>query len=140
MNGSDMSNEYTIVVFPEAYSTFKNYLKTGQVILVSGKVEASKKNNQIQLIAQNINLAVNLPKASSNKRLYLKIDKDKDNTDVWKKIHTVIKNNPGNTSIIIHREIDDSNKLLRKPYSINGTNSAINSLKLILGKDNAVYK
>ncbi|MCK8624074.1 DNA polymerase III subunit alpha [Apilactobacillus sp. M161] len=143
LNGSDMSSSYSVVVFPNAFLKCKSYLKTSKVILINGKVDVDSKNNgSKQLIARTINLAINYPKPEkhSTKKLYLKIDNQHDSKETWRKLYFIIQNNLGKIPIIIHRDSDDSTRILREPYQINGTNSAIDSLKLILGKDNAIYK
>ena len=57
LEGTDASKEVSITVFPTLYRHIRSDVAENAVLYVEGKVEVSRYNGEIQLIADKIELA-----------------------------------------------------------------------------------
>ncbi|MBG0764122.1 MAG: hypothetical protein H0S78_04410 [Tissierellales bacterium] len=75
------------------------------------------------------------------KKIYLKIEKDKNLKEEKRKIVKLIKNYPGMNEVSVYVEKDDKSYKLPKKYRGDGSNKLFEvELKEILGNDNVVIK
>lgn len=137
---SDGLDEISIVVFPNVFNQCSELLKENQIILVSGFVELSQKQEK-QVIARRIEKA-QMTESDNSKaipRCYIQLtdfiaDADKI---AWLKKYVI--SNPGPSQIILVDK-DKNTILLDKPYMVAFNYRVQNELEIYFGTGHVVFQ
>ncbi|MCL6573846.1 MAG: DNA polymerase III subunit alpha, partial [Bacillus sp. (in: Bacteria)] len=132
---SDASGEMEAVAFPDIYKKYSHLLGQGKFALLEGKTE--EREEKLQFIIQQVSdLEQWLKTKLQNSVLYLKIIDEK----LLQKVNQVLKENKGETPVILHYEMTRKTIRLRAEDYINPTPELQQLLRNILGSKNVVLK
>ncbi|MDQ6599915.1 DNA polymerase III subunit alpha [Bacillus salipaludis] len=137
---SDSSGEMEAVVFPAVYKRFSAILDQGKFAVVEGKVEEREGKRQfiIQQAAEMQHwLQEKKQKASV---LYIKIVEGKQDELSLRKLYYFLKEEKGDTSVVLHYESTRKTVRLASEYNVHPTSKLLTNLGDFLGPDNVVLK
>lgn len=134
VTGEDATAELDITCFPEVYRQMVDLLVVDQVLWVTGKVTADR--GQIQLIARRFQSADDLLQATQT-RLFLKIPAT---SPLRQTIPDLLKRSPGRSGVVIFEPDTGQKILLHRHFDVHLTESFVQQLKEILGKDNVALQ
>ncbi|MGM0124626.1 DNA polymerase III subunit alpha [Enterococcus sp. AZ194] len=140
IEGNDVSGEVSLTVFPKTYRMSRTFLKENLVILVSGKVEKSTYNQELQVLAETIQLADEADKAISKETCYLRVTAEKDQPEVMTQLKQVFRKNKGLVPIIIFFEQSGKKIGLSAENWLEDSQEVKNQLSYILGEGNVVFR
>ena len=143
VTGSDSQGQVKLVVFPEAFTRYQSFLKEGQVIQVTGRVDKDRQQAK-QLIVQTIQPPPALTAATDQKdqptyqKVFIRLDpaRSQPPLDQLKEIALAYS---GPLAIILV----DSNQntwQLDAPYQISSAYRAQQALYHLFGKDNVIFR
>lgn len=137
---SDSSGEMEAVAFPDVYRKFSAVLGQGMLAVIEGKTE--EREGKKQFIIQR---AEDLEKwlemnASSHAVLYLKINKDREETAVLQELNQILRKNKGNTGVVLHYERTKASVRLPKESQVAPNPEFLQELKDFLGEKNVILK
>ncbi len=137
---SDETDDMEAVVFPTVLSRFSNLLIQGNIVLINGKME--EREGKRQLIIQAVEDVKAAIKKMENQppTLYLKIDKEKENTEILHALKNIFKQNDGHSQVIIYYESTQKTLRLGEEDMVNPTNDFMMELKKILGENNVILR
>jgi DNA polymerase III subunit alpha len=140
LNVSDSSGEMEAVVFPKVYNKTMFLLKQGGMIAIEAKVEHRSEASQLIIQkATDIQDWLQWNKKPSS-TLYLKLEKDKQSVMQLQKLKALLRQNIGETGIVLFYEGTKKTVRLEDAYHINPTIQLINQLKDFLGNENVILK
>lgn len=134
---SDETGEIDAVVFPIAYKKYFPLLNKGEILYIQGKVE--ERDQKLQLIVNAATSIKNL-KTNAFEKLYLKVDKNQQQSGKLHQIKNILKQFPGTTDVYIHYADEQKTVLLPKEWSAKLSEECLKKLKMVLGAKNVVIK
>lgn len=149
LTGNDALNQVSIVVFPNVYQRFVNYLKLNLVLLISGRIE---RRSGLQIIANQLVPAANvmskLRRRRNSRRVYnwhrhccyLRIDLNHDQFRCRNRLYRLIKKYPGPYPIFLFKVASHKKYLLNSQYAVNRNGVVNQKLSQILGRGNVVFE
>ncbi|KAF1297450.1 DNA polymerase III subunit alpha [Enterococcus sp. JM4C] len=140
IDGNDVSGEVSLTVFPKTYRSSRTFLEENQVILVSGKVEKSNYNQELQVLAETIQRADEAEQAISKATCFLRVVAEKDQPEVMNQLKQVFRKNRGSVPIIIFFEQSGKKIGLSAENWLEDSQEVKNQLSYILGEGNVVFK
>ncbi|MFW6035349.1 MAG: DNA polymerase III subunit alpha [Halothermotrichaceae bacterium] len=122
----DFLQKMNIVVFPDIYQKTKNYLNTGEKVLIKGRVDGDS------ILAEVI-----LPLD----RTYLELKISSNNKGIYREITKCLNTHQGDIPVFINiKEGDNSYIILTgSKYWINSSKGLEEKLSRIIGKENITY-
>jgi DNA polymerase III subunit alpha len=137
---SDSSGEMEAVVFPTVYNRTMSLLKQGIMLVVEAKVENRSDTKQL-IIQSAMEISEWLEKNQKPKStLYIKLEKDKQSAQYLQNLKELLRNNYGNTNIILFYEGTKKTVLLEDTFQVNPSSNLINKLRDFLGAENVILK
>ncbi|WP_110114100.1 DNA polymerase III subunit alpha [Bacillus sp. CGMCC 1.16541] len=135
---SDETGELDAVSFPNVYNRFSMLLKSGEVLLIRGKLE--DRDYRKQFVIQHVQAADQIKEMSQKAELYVKIEQKHKTPTTLRQIRQLLSAYNGSVPVILYYE--DEKRMLRLPneYAINANDTLINELKRMLGDLNVVLK
>jgi len=135
---ADETDEIEGVVFPALYRQINPWLQEEEIVCIVGKV--SERQNKKQLIIDQIT-ACNLEELTKVQggNVYIRVS-ETNKEDALPYIHSVVKNYPGSSAIIIHDEKEKKTYKLAEKYTLRPEAHAIDELKRYFGDKNVVLK
>lgn len=140
IEGHDSHGELSITVFPLLFKRIKRELKTDTVYLVAGKVERSRYNQELQLIAETLTLADSFSEKIGSKICYLKITKGRDASVILKEAQEICRKTPGINPVMVIDESTNKKLFLAEKDWVTITPTLKNELVGLLGSDNVVIQ
>ncbi|WCG05154.1 DNA polymerase III subunit alpha [Vagococcus lutrae] len=137
---SDETGEISLTVFPQLYRKERKSLEENRVILVQGKVEESRYNQEKQVLASEIQLATAFDEKIGKQICYLKIEKGHNEKEDLAAIKAIAKKHSGITPIIIYVEQSDQKFVLSDEFWVSDTQVTKKELSYILGETNVVFR
>lgn len=147
LTASDLTGEISITVFPNTYRQIATWLAKEQVILVTGKTEANR--GGLQVVADSVIQASTVKglhsKSSKEKefqgaRWFLRLTPTTDESAVMNQLTAFLKQNQGQTPVIVYRVADDSKRILNQQYWLPASEQLVAPLEQILGDHNVVLQ
>lgn len=142
LNGTDLSGNLSVTVFPKNYKLVRKWLRTSIVILIKGIPE--NRENNYQLVANRLlpasNVKSRLIKKQVNDTWYLKIDQSHYNNLILQRVFKIIKDNPGRHSVVIFNSVNGVKRKLDQKYNLTYNEKVYNTLIRELGENNVIYK
>lgn len=137
---SDSSGEMEAIAFPAVYKKSSALLKQGKFALLEGKIE--ERDDKLQFIIQQVQAIDQWLERKSLKQqvLYLKISREKHTEQSLQQINQLLGKNKGDTSVILHYEVNRKTVRLGPEKNIHPTSNLLHSLREILGAQNVVLK
>lgn len=140
LTGNDSSGEVSVILFPNFYRKLSPLLVEGQVVVIEGKIERNKRNQEIQLLVENLELAKEIQEKTSNQTGYLRIPKEVHEQEYFQRIKEALKQFSGQVPIIIVSEKTGQKKILHRELWGTENKELKRSLSELLGEENVVFK
>lgn len=137
---SDQTGDMEAVAFPELYKRFSHLLKTGETLLVEGNLE--EREGKTQLILKEIMEIDTLIEQYAHLigDLFLQIDEEKHENEVFLHLQKVLKEHHGPSSVYVHYIHQKKTIKLQPAFFVAPTEDCLLKLKRILGEGNVVFK
>lgn len=132
---SDPSGEMDGVVFPDVYKRNREWVKQGEMVLVTGNVEERK--GVTQFIVQKLVPVEMMKKRASRKMksLYVKIPAKLQVPEVLNELHSILKRYPGHTKVILYYEKENRMIKLGDENCVNPEDKCLKEISGLLGAD-----
>lgn len=140
LTGSDVSGEIDITVFPKLYRKIRQDFQLNTVYYVEGKVERSKYNQEIQLLAEEMEKAAELTTKISEQTCYLRITEKLEQPAILEKLKHILKEHPGHVPIVVFYQQSGKKIGLAAENWIDDSQTVKNQLSYLLGAENVVFK
>lgn len=137
---SDETADLSITVFPNQYRRAAEWLKTGQVIVVQGKVE---RDRGLQLVANRLQLA---PKPTSpatlpaGPRWFIRVDAQHDDRQTATQLAHLLTQNVGPVPVIVYQPQTDQKRVLPQQQWLRADAQLRGPLETLMGAGNVVLQ
>lgn len=132
VNVSDTTGEIDMTVFPQQFAQYGSLLHSGEVLMVSGKVQC--RNGKLNLLANNIQLADRL----ETRCYYLRVNHL--NHGFQQQILQLIQQNHGSIPVMIYERQSDRKILLDRRFWLSDSEQTRSKLVHLLGNVNVVLQ
>lgn len=139
LEGTDASKEVSITVFPTLYRHIRSDVAENAVLYVEGKVEVSRYNGEIQLIADKIELAEKAQAQLTDQTCYLKITRDVE-TNHLQELSQLLRKHRGRVPVVLFYESNGKKVLLTEENWLKKDEEMERKLGHLLGEENVVFK
>lgn len=133
LTANDPTGEIDVTVFPRLYRQISQWLAKGQVLYIKGKADNSR--GEVQLIADQIQLASELEKQLPQKMLFLRLSEAQTAP-----VQKVLRQYRGKTPVLLYYPTNKQKILLHQTYWVDLTSQVVTQLTQVLGKENVVVK
>lgn len=135
LNLEDLNGETEIVVFPETYAKYADYITEDNVVFIYGKANVSE-NQPTKVICESVTAYDDI--ISKNQTLWLKIPKELSIEP--NAVIDVLKGKKGNTPVIIYNEVKKQKLKLNEDSFVEIDEELLSELKKLLGEKSVVLK
>ncbi|QGQ47506.1 DNA polymerase III subunit alpha [Metabacillus sediminilitoris] len=134
----DETGEIDAVMFPQIYTKNSELMSVGKVFLFEGKVEL--RQGKKQFVIQHIVLPDDINSHKVVPKLFIKIDKATMEQHRLLEVKGKLKQFHGNTPVFLYYEVERRTVQLPKEYFVSSTETCLNELIKLLGKENVVLR
>jgi DNA polymerase-3 subunit alpha len=139
----DLFGTVEVIIFPRQYHSFANILHTDNIIGVKGRA-SHREGEAIKLVAEKIwelKKGVEAKKVlqEDNKKLYLKIAKELDDT-IFDEIKNILRKYQGSSAVYIFDEKNNKKYLMDRKLWVQINDDLINELKKIINSNHIVVR
>lgn len=118
----DTTGTIEVIVFPKTYSRDREHINLDQIVVISGKIEASE-DQPLTLIAEGVISLDGLEDKTPEEVIDILIPSDSDRI-LLSKIYDLLKENPGNSSTFLALPAENgSARKIPVPFGISVSNS-----------------
>ena len=139
VEGTDASKEVSVTIFPIVYRQVRSLIEENAVLYIEGKVEVSRYNGEIQLIADKIDLAENVQNKIASQTCYLKISAAAE-TSHLQALSKEMEQHHGNIPVVMFYESSGKKVLLAEENWVTDEPDFVTQLKALLGNGNVIFK
>lgn len=139
VEGTDASKEVSVTIFPIVYRQVRSLIEENAVLYIEGKVEVSRYNGEIQLIADKIDLAENVQNKIASQTCYLKISAEAE-TSQLQALSKEMKQHHGNIPVVMFYESSGKKVLLAEENWVTDEPNFVKQLIALLGNGNVIFK
>lgn len=139
LEGGDASGELSVTLFPAVYRRFVRSLAAGQVVLLYGKTERSRYNQELQLLAEEVAPAEELEK-NAPPFCYLKLTEELDAADLRHELLELLKRNRGESPVVLYLEKEQRRLKLNESFKVQRTPVFQKELETLLGERNVIFR
>ena len=139
VEGTDASKEVSVTIFPIVYRQVRFLIEENAVLYIEGKVEVSRYNGEIQLIADKIDLAENVQNKIASQTCYLKISAEAE-TSHLQALSKEMKQHHGNIPVVMFYESSGKKVLLAEENWVTDEPNFVKQLIALLGNGNVIFK
>ena len=138
---SDSSGELEAVGFPDVYNKYSIFLEQGKVAVIEGKIENREGKPQF-LIQRVSSMELWIKEEDEVKKplLFLKIVKEKQEPTDLQQLEQILKNNKGDTGVVLHYESTSKTVKLDRDHNIKISDGLLRKLEKILGLGNVILR
>ncbi|MDT2745137.1 DNA polymerase III subunit alpha [Enterococcus asini] len=140
VEGNDPSGELSVTIFPELYRRVRQTFQIGDVLYLEGKVEMSKYNGEMQLIANELAQASELQMQVTETTCYLRISPEQENKAQMQQLFQLIQTHPGAVPVILVYVKSGEKRMLAPEYAVENSAGLQEELGQLLGFENVVFK
>ena len=126
----DLLGTTEIIVFPNQYALYKNYLQEDQVIYAQGRISA-REEEEAKILCENIQPML----SKKQKKLYLKIGKDMNVNDIWGRLKPILSFFHGNIPVYVYFEAKEKLSVAPREYWVNIEQVLLKEVQEILGEE-----
>lgn len=137
LTGSDESADVSITVFPNQFRQASTWLATGQVVVVTGKVERKR---GLQLVANRLSAAPQPVTLPAGARWFIRVDADHDDRKVAAQLAQVLTQHAGDVPVIVYQPQTDQKRVLPRQQWLTADAALTASLERLMGAGNVVFK
>jgi DNA polymerase-3 subunit alpha len=139
LEGTDASKEVSITVFPTLYRQVRGDVAENAVLYVEGKVEVSRYNGEIQLIADKIELAEKAQAQLTDQTCFLKITLAVEK-DHLQELSQLLRKHKGQIPVVLFYERNGKKVLLTEENWVKKDEEIESRLGSLLGTENVIFK
>lgn len=139
LEGSDDGGEISVTIFPKLYRKVAP-LNEKQVYYIEGKVERSKYNQNLEILADQVMLAGQLEDSIDEKQCYLRITEELDQPETLVQIKEILSKHAGHIPVILFFEKSGKKIVLSDENWIDDSKEVQKQLSYILGTANIAFK
>lgn len=132
VNVSDTTGEIEVTVFPQQFTQFGGLLHSGEVLMISGKVQI--RNGKLNLLADSIQQADNL----EARCYYLRVSQL--SCSLEQKIMQIIRQNHGTIPVMVYEEQKGRKIVLDRHFWLSDSAQTRLQLVKLLGNENVVLQ
>ncbi|MHC5249431.1 DNA polymerase III subunit alpha [Enterococcus sp. LJL90] len=140
LEGNDSSGEISVTIFPQLYRRVMGILEVNQVYYIEGKVEESSYNQELQLLAENIQPAIQMEGQIADQTAYLKVIPENDTKEFLQKLQGILQRHSGHIPVIVFFSGSGRKIQLAEAFWVDDSREAAEQLKYLLGNENVVFK
>lgn len=139
---TDTTGQLSLTLFPEQYVRFIRLLKEGTLVVVGGKYESKRSDNQSSLIVQNMEELTHYiaQQPKKKKRCFILLSDAIYYDQQFQEIRQLLKDYPGDCQVVIVDKVNSRNILLDESYNIDDESDVIGKLVTIMGEDRVVLQ
>ncbi|APB31470.1 DNA polymerase III subunit alpha [Vagococcus teuberi] len=137
LEGTDQTGKLSVTLFPTVYRAVQSILGEQEVYVVRGKVEKSRYNQELQIIANDVRLAKDVKEVL---RCFINITKENDTNQLLADLQSVLLSFPGECPVILVFRHKHDNTLLNKRYWVNDNSELISKVSSLLGEGMIIFK
>jgi DNA polymerase III subunit alpha len=137
LNLQDETGEIEGIVFPNAFRKFQEKLSIDGKIFIVGKIE--ERNHKFQLLINEV-ISLEDMKQSFLRALYLRVDSQQKQEEVFIELEETFKRFKGDTAVMIYYAAEDKTIRLAPSFNVNPSNECLQYLKKILGDGNVILR
>lgn len=126
----DLYGSVEILVFPTVYSSYASLLKTDNIVLIHGRINA-REGEEPKLICDEVKP---LPQAAQGQRLYLIINKDKA-VNIANDIKPLLEQYSGEMPVYLYLEASKHRFMADRKLWVNPVPDLLNRLSQLLGQE-----
>lgn len=143
LNGEDLSQSFSVTVFPSVYKRIQSWLKSGQALVITGKFEWQKDHTP-GFVAQRIEPADAVQKQQTAtvpvQKLYLQFLPEKDTPAFREAVYEILTRHSGQTPVVAVFKRENKTILLKQAHWVTWSPSLSSELRTILGAKNIIFK
>lgn len=136
LTGDDPTGELSVTLFPRLYRTLT--VEPGTVYLAQGKVELSRYDQILQLLAERLVAADTIEANLPNEKLFLRLSAQQDTTEFHQQLTELLQRSPGQVPVVIYFEKNQRKIVLNKRFWIELNDEILATLRDLLGESNVV--
>ncbi len=136
VTGQDATGEISVTLFTGVYQRVSEWLQTGQVVFITGKVEQRR---DLQVVANQIQLAQDAQKTLPKATLYLRVQTALT-SQAQQQMYQLLQQNHGTTPVILYNAADKQSILLNERYWVVNNEKLTTALTNLLGTGNVILK
>ena len=140
VEGTDISGEIAITVFPKTYRQFRKLFEINKVIFVQGRTEISNYNQELQLIGEVFSDPETLEKQYPDQTCFLRIKEEVDDPQTMKQLQGIFQKHPGYVPVVMYHEKDQRKVVLAEAYWVDASTNLKKQLAYLLQEENVVFK
>jgi len=133
IKAEDETGEIDITIFPKLYRVSQNLLEEEKILVINGKAEHSKFNDNLQILAQSIEDAQSVLEEMNLEILFIKLSDD----EKVPQLKETLGNYKGKHSVIL--VIGSQRILLNQQFKVEKSAILLEILEETYGKGNAVF-
>lgn len=143
---SDATGTLDVTVFPEPYLRYLKELKKDELVLISGKLETSRRNEQPSFLLEGVFplqqfMEKHLAERKEKKRTcFLRLQRTGEKEHLFRKMEEILRRFPGEIPVIVYDPSTKEKILLDHKYWLDPSSGAMESLAELLGKENVVIQ
>lgn len=135
---TDQTGTCSLTLFPEQHRKYIKRLEKNVTVAAEGKMESDQ--NGLKLLVRNLNLADSLSLPEKHKTLFLKIESLKEQQEQFTDVQAVLKQHGGNIPVLLYESSTEQKHLLKKQFSVDGSEELLKTLKRILGEKQVILR
>ncbi len=131
-----LSEEIELIIFPEAFKKYKDYLTIDQGVLVYGKINQDEDITKI-IVSKIVALDSLIEKEQDNDitRVIIKISEKDENPKKLNKLKKILRSFEGVSSVILHYEKSNKSMQLSDMYNVEINQNFTEEVKKIFGEN-----
>lgn len=143
---SDATGTLDVTVFPEQYLRYLKELKKDELVLISGKLETSRRSEQPSFLLESLQpLELYLKKHAEERKgkkktCFLRINNKEEKDKLFHRMEEVLRQYPGEIPVIVYDPFTKEKILLDQKYGLDPTTAALTCLRELFGEENVVIQ
>lgn len=133
----DTTGEMDVTIFPRLYRNVQNLLNEDEILLVQGKVEMSKFNEELQLLAASIEKADEVKEKFNKEVLLIRIEEEQEST--IKEVEQLLLRYKGEHSVLLVVGQERKRVQLESQFNVLKSEVLLDELIALLGQKNALF-
>lgn len=139
---TDATGMLNATLFPEQYVRYIKYLQEGQLVVLTGKYEDKRNENQSSFIVQKLVLMEEylLQREKKNQRCFIRMTNEELYDKQFKELINLLKEFPGPCQVVLVDTVHDRKILLDEKYRFNPSKESVEKLNHLFGEKNVVIQ
>lgn len=139
VEGTDASGELSVTIFPLIYRHVRPQVEENAVLYIEGKVEVSRYNGEIQLVADKIDVAEHEQSKLAQQTCYLKISAEAQAMHM-QTLANLMKQYRGTVPVVMFYTQSGKKLLVNEANWVSDDPHFVAQLEELLGKGNVIFK